>query len=352
MQKIALITGITGQDGTILADLLLTKGYIVHGLRLYAAHDDSTNLKSLISHPDFHLHYADMTDAGSLWRLVTQIAPDEIYNLAAQSHVRISFDTPEATADINALGTLRLLEILRGTDLKNKTRFYQASSSEMFGNAPSPQNEDTPFSPCSPYGAAKLYAYWLTRNYRDAYGIHASNGILFNHESPVRGEEFVTRKIARAVARIEAGLQDDLAIGNLEARRDWGHARDYVEGMWLMLQQDTPDDYVLATGQSLTVRNFIEASFACIGIHLRWEGAGLNERGVCRFTGRVLVRVDEQFFRPTELHALIGDASKARAALGWRPVTGFNDLVREMVEAERTYLNNGYAHDDALLAAE
>jgi len=347
MRKKAFITGVTGQDGALLAEFLLGKGYEVHGLRVYAATDDTVRIKDLIKNDGFHLHNGDMTDGGVLWRLLSEISPDEIYNLAAQSHVKVSFDVPEATADINALGTLRLLEALRG--LKLDARFYQASSSEMFGNVPAPQNENTPFAPCSPYGAAKLYAYWVVRNYRDAYGLHTSNGILFNHESPVRGEEFVTRKIANSVAAIEAGKQDSFLIGNLDARRDWGHARDYVEGMWMMLQQDVPGDYVLATGKARSVREFVTTAFALTGVNIVWSGKGENEKGVDARTGRALVSVDPALYRPTELHALIGDAAHAYEKIGWRPRTAFRDLVREMVNTERDLMKAG--QDDGLLYA-
>lgn len=346
MARKALITGITGQDGAILAGFLLDKGYEVYGLRLYSATIDTERF-SFIENPQFHLHYGDLTDGGSLRRLIDDIGPDEVYNLGAQSHVKVSFEVPEATAQINGLGTLRLLEALRGRDI----RFYQAGSSEMFGNAPSPQNEETPFSPCSPYASAKLYAYWLVRNYRDAYGMHASNGILFNHESPLRGEQFVTRKIARAAAAIALGLQDRLSVGNLDARRDWGHARDYVEGMWLMLQQDRPGDYVLATGQAHSVREFIEAAFACVGIPVGWQGAGLEEKG-CGADGRVIVEVDPQFFRPNEVQALCGDSARARRELGWQPRVSFGELVAEMVRAELEALRGGQSHGPMLLAAE
>ena len=349
MHKTALITGVTGQDGALLAGFLLGKGYEAHGLRLYSATDDTARLKDIIQNPAFHLHHGDMTDGGALWRLLSEIRPDEIYNLAAQSHVKVSFEVPEATADINALGTLRLLEVMRGLNLN--ARFYQASSSEMFGNAPAPQNENTPFAPCSPYGAAKLYAYWITRNYRDAYGLHASNGILFNHESPLRGEEFVTRKIARAVAMIEAGMQDVLKIGNLAARRDWGHARDYIEGMWMMLQQDAPGDYVLATGKARSVKDFVTAAFALTGVNIVWSGKGTDERGIDARSGRVLVAVDPALYRPTELHELVGDAARAYEKMGWKPCIAFRDLVREMVEAERDALRAGQ-NDSLLLAAE
>ena len=351
MPKVALLTGVTGQDGTLLADFLLAKGYKVHGLRLYAAHDDTQRIVHLQNNQRFHLHYGDLTDGGSLSRLLNEIRPDELYNLGAQSHVQVSFAAPEATANINALGPLRLLEALRGPGLE-RTRFYQASSSEMFGNAPGPQNEDTPLNPCSPYGAAKVFAYHTVRNYRQAYGLHASNGILFNHESPLRGEEFVTRKVTRAAAAIAAGRMDMLRIGNLDARRDWGHARDYVEGMWLMLQQDKPDDYVLATGQARSVRDFITAAFACAGMQIRWQGAGPDEKGIEVKTGRVIVAVDPRFFRPADLHELIGDASRARRVLGWKPRTPFAALVREMVEADRRALEAGIFDDRDLLAAE
>lgn len=345
----ALITGVTGQDGGFLARFLLDKGYEVHGLRLYAAHDDLHNIRDLQDEPSFHLHIGDLTDTGSLWRLLAELRPAEIYNLGAQSHVQVSFATPEATADINALGTLRLLEAVRGLNLAADTRFYQASSSEMFGNTSAPQNENTPFRPCSPYGISKLFAYWTVRNYRQAYGMHASNGILFNHESPARGEEFVTRKIARAVAAIVEGRRDCLALGNLDACRDWGHARDYVEGMWMMLQQAEPDDYVLATGETRSVRDFATAAFGCAGIDIRWRGSGIDEQGIDARSGRVLVKVDPQFFRPLELHNLIGDAAKARMKIGWRPRTEFETLVREMVNAE---LGQSEDYGHAVFAAE
>lgn len=334
MSKTALITGITGQDAFYLASFLLQKGYDVHGVRLYSATDDTERFGAFTHHPNFTWHYGDLTDGTSVMRLVSEIQPDEIYNLAAQSHVQVSFQTPEATADINALGPLRLLEAIKTLGLTYKTRFYQASSSEMFGNMPAPQNEQTAFQPCSPYGVAKLYAYWTIKNYRDTYGIHASNGILFNHESPVRGEEFVTRKITKAVAMIETGQQQTLMIGNLESRRDWGHAKDYVEGMWRMLQQDKGGDYVLASGQSHSVRDFIEAGFAHIGRQIDWRGEGVNEVGIDTKTGRLLVKVDPQFFRPQELHSLIGDSRKAQKELGWTPRITFSELVADMVQAD------------------
>ncbi len=331
--KTALITGVSGQDGALLADFLLRKNYTVHGLRLYSATDDTQRLYNLIDNKKFYLHYGDMIDGSSLSRLLRLIQPNEIYNLAGQSHVSVSFTVPEATLAVNTLGVCRLLEALR--DSGEDVRLYQASSSEMFGNAPAPQNEDTPHRPCSPYGASKSCAYSLVQIYRDSYGLHASNGILFNHESAWRGEDFVTRKITRGVAAIEAGHTDCLKLGNLDARRDWGHARDYVEGMWLMLQQDEPDDYVLATGEVRSVREFIEAAFSCIGVKIGWQGAGLDEKGLDAKTGKILVTVDPKFFRPNELHMLVGDAAKARRKLGWEPRIRFADLVKEMVEHDR-----------------
>lgn len=328
-RKIALITGVTGQDGSILSRFLLDKNYTVYGLRCHSATDDLERLPNdVLNHPEFHFLSGDLTDAGNLMRALQNIRPDEIYNLGAQSHVGVSFEVPEATANINGLGTLRLLEAMRTLGLKD-TRFYQASSSEMFGNSPGPQDENTPFAPCSPYAAAKLYAYWIVSTYRQSYGLHASNGILFNHESPVRGTEFVTRKIARAVARGEP-----LAVGNLDAKRDWGHARDYVEGMWLMMQQERPDDYVLATGEAHSVRDFVEAAYAHLGIRIEWQGSGLAERGFCYKTKKILVTVDEKFFRPSDVHHLLGNAAKAKRILGWEPRVGFKQLVAEMVDAE------------------
>ncbi len=329
--KTALVTGVTGQDGALLSAFLLEKGYRVIGLQQWSATDNTQNFACLPQESgEFRLRYCDMGDSASLQRLVAEYRPDEIYNLAAMSHVGVSFELPEITADTNALGTLRLLEAIRLAGLGDSVRFYQASSSELFGNAPPPQNETTPFQPCSPYGAAKLYAYWITVNYRQSYGIHASNGILFNHESTIRGEHFVTRKITKAVASIAAGSQEPLVLGNMEARRDWGHAADYVEGMWLMLQQDEPDDYVLATGESHSVRDFVEASFACAGIHLAWIGSGMNETGINKSNGRILVKVDKSLYRPSELNFLMGDSSKAKQKLGWRPTRNFIQLVREM----------------------
>ena len=345
--KVALVTGTTGQDGAYLAELLLAKGYVVHGVKRRSSSLNTQRVDHLYVDPHvanarFFLHYGDMTDATNLIRLVQESQPTEIYNLAAQSHVQVSFETPEYTANADALGTLRLLEAIRILKLEKRVRFYQASTSELYGNTPrTPQNEETPFAPRSPYGAAKLYAYWITVNYREAYGIHASNGILFNHESPIRGETFVTRKITRAVAAIEAGLQDQLFIGNLNARRDWGHARDYVEGMWMMLQQPQPDDYVLATGKSHTVREFVEQAFALTGRRLKWRGEGTNETGVDEASGKELVKVDPRYFRPTEVDVLIGDASKARAKLGWKHRITFDALVSEMVEEDRKELRGG-----------
>jgi GDPmannose 4,6-dehydratase len=340
--KVALITGVTGQDGAYLAEFLLAKGYRVHGVKRRSSSFNTARVDHLYHDPHetgaaFHLQYGDVTDATNVIRVVQETQPDEIYNLAAQSHVMVSFETPEYTANADGLGTLRLLEAVRILGLEKKTRFYQASTSEMFGLVQeTPQKETTPFRPRSPYGAAKLYAYWITVNYREAYGIHASNGILFNHESPIRGETFVTRKITRAVAAIKHGLQERLFLGNLDATRDWGHARDYVEGMWLMTQQAEPDDYVLATGESHSVRDFVEKAFAHIGRKLVWRGSGKDEQGVDAVDGRVLIEVDPRYFRPTEVDALIGDAGKARAKLGWRHKTTFDALVKEMVEADLT----------------
>ena len=345
--KVALITGTTGQDGAYLAELLLKKGYVVHGLKRRSSSFNTQRVDHLYVDPHventkFFLHYGDMTDATNLIRLMQETQPTEIYNLAAQSHVQVSFEVPEYTANADALGALRLLEAIRILKLENRVRFYQASTSELYGNtSQKPQSETTPFAPRSPYAAAKLYAYWITVNYREAYGIHASNGILFNHESPVRGETFVTRKITRAVAAIEVGLQDQLFIGNLNACRDWGHARDYVEGMWMMLQQPQPDDYVLATGASHTVREFVERAFALIGHRLRWSGKGTQESGLDEASGKVLVKVDPRYFRPTDVDVLIGDASKARSRLGWKHRVGFDELVSEMVEQDRKALRAG-----------
>lgn len=338
--KVALITGVTGQDGAYLADLLLQKGYTIHGIKRRSSSFNTGRIEHLYQDPHVTdrrliLHYGDMTDATNLIRIVQQTQPDEIYNLAAQSHVQVSFETAEYTANADGLGVLRLLEAIRLLGLTEKTRFYQASTSELYGRAQTvPQNEATPFYPCSPYAAAKLFAYWIVVNYREAYGIHASNGILFNHESPVRGETFVTRKITRAVAAIHFGLQDMLYLGNLDAKRDWGHARDYVRGMWLMLQQDAPGDYVLATGETHTVREFVERAFRQVGIQIRWSGRGEDEIGADAKTGRTLVKVDPRYFRPTEVDLLVGDPSKARKTLGWEHEVNLDALVAEMVQED------------------
>jgi GDPmannose 4,6-dehydratase len=339
--KVALITGVTGQDGAYLSELLLAKGYRVHGVKRRSSSFNTGRVDHLYADPHdgdpaFRLHYGDMTDSTNLLRLVQETQPDEIYNLAAQSHVHVSFETPEYTANADGLGTLRILEAIRILDMAKRTRFYQASTSELFGMVrETPQRETTPFYPRSSYGAAKLYAYWITVNYRESYGFHASNGILFNHESPRRGETFVTRKITRAVAAIELGLQQKLFLGNIDAMRDWGHARDYVEGMWRVLQQPEPDDYVLATGETHSVREFVARAFAETGIEITWKGHGLDEKGLDVRTGRVLVEIDARYFRPTEVDVLLGDPSKAQAKLGWRHQTSFGDLVREMVQADR-----------------
>jgi GDPmannose 4,6-dehydratase len=339
-RKVALITGVTGQDGAYLAELLLNKGYEVHGVKRRSSSFNTGRVDHLYSDPHgegvrFFMHYGDLTDATNLIRLVQTVKPTEIYNLAAQSHVQVSFDTPEYTANSDALGTLRLLEAIRILDMTDTVRFYQASTSELFGNAEeSPQNEKTPFRPVSPYAAAKLYAYWMTVNYREAYGIHASNGILFNHEGPTRGETFVTRKITRAVAAIHLGQQDKLYLGNLDAERDWGHARDYVEGMWMILQQEKPNDYVLATGDSRSVREFVEFAFTEVGRTIKWQGNGVDEIGVDAESGETLIEVDPRYFRPTELHKLKGDASKAYKAFGWKHKTPFEELAREMVRSD------------------
>lgn len=335
--KIALITGITGQDGALLAELLLSKGYIVHGIKRRSSSFNTGRVEHL--YQDLHekdlrfiMHYGDMTDATNLIRLIQETQPDEIYNLAAQSHVQVSFDTPEYTANADALGTLRMLEAIRILGLEKRTKFYQASTSELFGDAPAPQSETTSFQPRSPYAAAKLYAYWIVRNYREAYGMHASNGILFNHEGPTRGETFVTRKITRAVAAIKHGLQDRIYLGNLDACRDWGHARDYVEGMWRIVQHDTPDDFVLCTEETHSVREFVELSFGHIGRTIKWQGKGIEQKGVDASTGDILVEIDPRYFRPTEVEYLLGNATKAREVLGWKHTTPFTELVREMVE--------------------
>jgi len=339
-QKVALITGVTGQDGAYLAELLLAKGYVVHGVKRRSSSFNTGRVEHLYEDPHtpdphFVLHYGDMTDATNLIRIVQETQPDEIYNLAAQSHVQVSFETAEYTANSDGLGTLRLLEAIRLLKLVDKTRFYQASTSELYGKVQAvPQNETTPFYPRSPYAAAKLYAYWITVNYREAYGLHASNGILFNHESPLRGETFVTRKITRAVAAIHLGIQERLYLGNLDAKRDWGHARDYVRGMWLMLQQPAADDYVLATGETHSVRAFVEKAFHRIGVDLDWRGEGVDERGLDADDGRVLVEVDPRYFRPTEVDLLIGDPAKAREKLGWRHEVKLDELIAEMMRED------------------
>jgi GDPmannose 4,6-dehydratase len=350
--RVALITGVTGQDGAYLAELLLAKGYTVHGTKRRSSSFNTERVDHLFHDPHetgvpFFLHYGDMTDATNLIRIIQETQPDEIYNLAAQSHVLVSFETPEYTANADALGTLRLLEAIRILGMEKRVRFYQASTSELFGAAREvPQRETTPFYPRSPYGAAKIYAYWITVNYREAYRIHASNGILFNHEGPTRGETFVTRKISRAVAAIELGFQDKLYLGNLEARRDWGHARDFVEGMWLIVQQPEPDDYVLATGESHSIREFVEKAFARVGRRLEWQGSGAAERGVDAATGKALVEIDPRYFRPTEVDSLIGDASKAREKLGWRHKVSFAQLVEEMVDADLKAVRSEQARRD------
>ena len=352
-RKIALITGVTGQDGAYLADLLLEKGYEVHGVKRRSSSFNTGRIEDIYQDPHetdqrFHLHYGDLVDSTNLIRIVQEVQPTEIYNLAAQSHVAVSFETPEYTANADAIGTLRLLEAIRILGLETDTRFYQASTSEMYGMVQEvPQRETTPFYPRSPYGAAKLYAYWITVNYREAYGMHASNGILFNHESPLRGETFVTRKITRAAAAIALGRQDRLYLGNLDAKRDWGHAREYVRGMWLMLQQDEPDDYVLATGETIEVREFVRWVFEDAGLPIRFEGDGEEEKGVCEKSGRVLVEVDPRYFRPTEVDLLIGDPGKAHQKLGWRHETSARELAREMLEADMQVMRDAPISKDA-----
>lgn len=344
MTKTALITGVTGQDGAYLAELLLGKGYIVHGVKRRASSFNTARIDHLYHDPHegptrFFLHHGDLTDATNLIRLVQESQPDEIYNLAAQSHVQVSFETPEYTANADGIGTLRLLEAIRILNREKLTRFYQASTSELYGLVQAvPQSETTPFYPRSPYAAAKLYAYWITVNYREAYAIHATNGILFNHESPLRGETFVTRKITRAVAAIEAGTQSTLYLGNLDAKRDWGHARDYVEGMWRIVQHEIPEDWVLATGVTTSVRHFVELAFAEIGRTLHWSGQGIEEQGRCARSGQVLVAIDPAYFRPTEVDLLLGDPTKARTRLGWKHTTTMEQLVAEMVAADRAIL--------------
>jgi GDPmannose 4,6-dehydratase len=352
-QKRALITGITGQDGAYLAELLLAKGYVVHGIKRRASLFNTDRIDHLYrdphdNNPQMILHYGDLTDATNLIRIVQEVQPDEIYNLAAQSHVAVSFETPEYTANSDALGTLRLLEAIRICNLADTTHFYQASSSEMFGKVmETPQRETTPFYPRSPYAAAKVYAYWITVNYREAYGIYACNGILFNHESPLRGETFVTRKISRGLARIKAGLDETLYLGNINALRDWGHAKDYVQAQWLMLQQQQAQDYVIATGHQHSVRHFVEAAAHQLGMNIEWRGKGVEECGVDTVTGNTIIRIDPRYFRPTEVETLLGDASKARAELGWRPEVSFETLVEEMVREDLAL-----AERDALVARE
>ena len=354
--KRVLITGITGQDGAYLAELMLKKNYEVHGIKRRASQFNTDRIDHLYQDPHesdrrFVLHYGDLTDSTNLIRIIQQVQPDEIYNLAAQSHVQVSFDTPEYTANADALGTLRLLEAIRILGLEKKTKFYQASTSELYGLVQeTPQTEKTPFYPRSPYAAAKLYAYWITVNYREAYGIFGCNGILFNHESPIRGETFVTRKITRGMARIKLGFQDCLYLGNLDGKRDWGHARDYVELMYLMLQQEQPKDYVIATGQQYSVRDFVNVAGREVGLDIRWEGTGVEEKGYDQNTGKCIVAVDKRYYRPTEVEALLGDASLAREALGWEPKTSFEEMVAEMVawdlkEASRDLLcrNEGFS---------
>ncbi len=353
MSKRALITGITGQDGAYLAEFLLQKGYEVHGIKRRASLFNTDRIDHLYEDPHtpdvrLKLHYGDLTDATNMLRIVQQVQPDEIYNLAAQSHVQVSFETPEYTANADALGTLRLLEAIRILRLEGRTRFYQASTSEMFGLvAETPQTERTPFHPRSPYGVAKLYGHWITINYREAYGLFACSGILFNHESPIRGETFVSRKITRGLTRVSLGLQDCIFLGNLGARRDWGHARDYVEAQWLMLQQERPHDYVIATGRQHSVREFVESTAAVLQMRLEWRGKGLDEIAVNRQTGQTVVRIDPRYLRPAEVDTLLGDASRARAELGWAPRVSFEELVREMVESDLAL-----ARRDALVRRE
>jgi len=353
MTKRALITGITGQDGAYLAQLLLDKGYEVHGIKRRSSSFNTDRIDHLYQDPHepgarMHLHYGDLTDATNVVRVMQTVQPDEIYNLAAQSHVAVSFETPEYTANADALGTLRILEAIRILGLEQRTRFYQASTSEMFGKAPeTPQRETTPFHPRSPYAAAKLYAHWITVNYREAYGLYACSGILFNHESPIRGETFVTRKITRALTRIHTGLETRLYLGNLDSRRDWGHARDYVWAQWLMLQQPEPEDFVIATGEQRSVRDFVVRAAAVLGKSIEWRGSGAAEQGVDTASGRTIVQIDPRYYRPTDVDALLGDASKARSKLGWRPQISFDELVKEMVDADLAL-----ARRDAAIARE
>ena len=353
MAKVALISGITGQDGAYLAELLLAKGYVVHGIKRRASSFNTDRIDHLYQDPHesnvhLRLHYGDLTDSTNLIRIIQEVQPDEIYNLAAQSHVAVSFETPEYTANSDAIGTLRILEAIRILGLEKKTRFYQASTSEMYGKVQEiPQRETTPFYPRSPYGAAKVYAYWITVNYREAYGLFACNGILFNHESPLRGETFVSRKITRALTRIRVGLQDTLHLGNLDSKRDWGHARDYVRAQWLMLQQEVPEDFVIATGRQYSVRDFVVAAGSLLDMKIEWQGQGVDEVGIDRVTGRTLVRVDQRYFRPAEVETLLGDATKAREKLGWTAEVSFAQLIAEMIESDLTIANR-----DALVAKE
>ena len=346
-QKTALITGITGQDGSYLAELLLDKGYEVHGIKRRSSSFNTSRVDHLYTDPHFnglpfYMHYGDMTDSTNLIRIIEETQPDEIYNLAAMSHVQVSFDSPEYTADVDGLGAMRMLEAIRILGMEKKTKFYQASTSELYGKVQeTPQKETTPFYPRSPYAVAKLYAYWITINYREAYGIYAANGILFNHESPRRGETFVTRKITRAAVRIAEGMQEKLFLGNLNAKRDWGHTKDFVKGMWLMMQQEEPDDFVLATGETTSVRDFCNMAFGHLGIDLEWEGEGKNEKGVNKATGKVIVEVDPQYFRPTEVELLLGDPAKAKEKLGWTFDYTINDLVKEMVDSDLAEVQAG-----------
>lgn len=329
--KTALITGITGQDGSYLAELLIEKGYMVHGIVRRSSLINTHRIDHIFDHPQMKLHYGDLTDAGNLIHVIQKCKPDEIYNLAAQSHVKVSFELPEYTGNVDGLGTLRILEAVRILEMEDKVRIYQASTSELYGLVQEvPQKETTPFYPRSPYGVAKLYAYWITKNYRESYGMYACTGILFNHESPRRGETFVTRKITRGLSKISCGLQDILYLGNLNAKRDWGHAKDYAEAMWLMLQQDSPDDYVIATGQQYSVREFVEKSASYFGMDIEWQGEGLDEIGIDKSTGRVVIRVDDKYFRPAEVESLLGDATKAKEQLGWEPKISFDELVEDM----------------------
>ena len=353
MSKTALITGITGQDGAYLAEFLLAKGYTVHGVKRRASSFNTDRIDHLYQDPHeknlrLRLHYGDLTDSTNLIRIIQEVQPDEIYNLAAQSHVGVSFETPEYTANSDAIGTLRVLEAIRILGLEKQAKFYQASTSEMFGKVQEiPQKETTPFYPRSPYGAAKVYAYWITVNYREAYGLFACNGILFNHESPLRGETFVSRKITRALTRIEVGLQETLHLGNLDSKRDWGHARDYIRAQWLILQQDVPEDFVIATGTQFSVRDFVEAAGVRLGMRIEWKGSGVDEVGVDANSGRILVKVDSRYFRPTEVETLLGDATKAKQKLGWVAEVTFKQLVDEMVDADLDT-----AKRDAMVAKE